>query len=248
MRNMAVTYYRELRISLIRFKAVMKVPSALAIVTIVFVSVATETLTDTFDSLHDRLILMAGLGVLVVIFFKKWEIPFRREAATFGQVDDDKLVHRKGLIVLVGLESAKLGRAAAPLFQSARSAEIIAFVGTPEVRAKGIFEELSERLMPAAGLNIPSQKIKTLDRGNALVISDFYEQTNEAINWMLSKGYQPSEIVVDISEGRRAMYFGAEQAARALSVEVQYWGAIWDPIQTVRIEGSKAFKVISEIY
>lgn len=247
MRSTVVNYYRELRISFIRFKAVMKIPSALAIVTIVFVSVATETLTDVVSSLQSRLILMAGLGILVIIFFKKWEIPFRREAASFGQVDDDKLVHRKGLVILVGLDD-KPEKPITKLLKAARSAEFIAFVGTPEVKAKGSFDKLIDSILPAAGLNIASENILVLDRANAFSVADSHAQANEAINWMFSKGLSPAEIVVDISEGSRSMHMGSDRAAHALSVEVQYLGPIWNHVENAPIPGSSAFKVVSEIY
>lgn len=248
MANSFTAAINELRISVLRFKTLVRVPGKLVVFATMFFAVVMETVMDLLPTLTMRAMMLLALGILVIYYFSKWEIPFRRDAATFGHVDDGKLASRKGVVILVGLDSANADNPVIKLLKRVPHLERIALVGTPEVQERGIFDTIVQEFLPATGHNLEASRIKIWHGGNADSVAASHEATEQALTWLLSEGYGPQELVVDITLGRRSMMLGADRAAVTLSVETQYLGQRWDHTANRPIPNSEAFKVVSEYY
>jgi len=77
-------------------------------------------------------------------------------------------------------------------------------------------------------------------------MGDVEQSVTEAIAWMGRQGLHASEIVVDVTKGRRSMAFGALIAANRADVEVQYLAAEWHHLDNKPRPGSEEFSVVSE--
>lgn len=238
----------ELRVSILRFKAVVKIPSGFMVAALTFITVATQTVTDLTPTMWQRGLLLAGLGVMTIILFRRWEKGFTRSEASFGQVDDGKLANRKALVVTLGLKSDRPDSAFAKLLSQAKNANAIALIVTHEVEDLNVLDRITKQLLPASGFSGDMNHVRTWIQGSAQSVADAHQCVTEALTWLLQSGYAPYEIAVDISDGRRPTHLGAAFAAQDLSVEVQYLGPQWNHVTDQPMEGSEAFKVVSELY
>ena len=101
-------------------------------------------------------------------------------------------------------------------------------------------------LMAVSGQSLPASQIRVWDRNEADAMGDVEQSVTEAIAWMGRNGLHASEIVVDVTKGRRSMAFGALIAANRADVEVQYLAAEWHHLDNKPRPGSEEFSVMSE--
>jgi hypothetical protein len=83
---------------------------------------------------------------------------------------------------------------------------------------------------------------------NAESLPDIERSVGEAIAWMERHGVHESEIVVDVTKGRRAMEFGALIAADRTNVEVQYMAADWHHVDNKPRPGTQGFMVVRTLW
>jgi hypothetical protein len=101
-------------------------------------------------------------------------------------------------------------------------------------------------MVPRAGHDLTYDRIRVWDDNEAEVMADTEEAVTEAIAWMGRHQVHPSEIVVDVTKGRRPMHFGALIAADRAAVEVQYLAADWHHLDDRPLRGSAEFTVVHE--
>lgn len=154
-----------------------------------------------------------------------------------------KLADRHGAVVLVGLDSAEPGTTFLRLLSTARELEYLALVTTPQAASRGVIATLLAQVRRAPQ-SLPLQQIRIWDQVEAGAMSDTEQAVTDAISWMLSRGLHPSQLVVDVTKGRRPMQFGALIAAERARVEVQYLAAEWPHLDDRPRPGSAAFTVV----
>jgi hypothetical protein len=229
-----------------RFTHVAGVPSALAVSALLFAELAGQAITDALDSPTGLACGLALTGATTVMLYRRWEHAFTSASSRddFGRSGNDKLARRRGLVLLLGLDSADPASAAAVLLARMPNLEFLALVGTPQTTEQKVPVRVLDRILPAAGHRLPSSHVRVWDFANAASISDAEQSTAEALRWLTGRGLAPAEIVVDISAGRRPMTYGAKDAADAAEVEAQYLAEEWDTVNNEPIAHTRHFKIV----
>jgi hypothetical protein len=129
-------------------------------------------------------------------------------------------VPRKGIIFTLGRHSHKAGSPALKALQS-QNPEYFGFLGTPETFADNAVKQIAEQ----AGLNLLRLKETRIIPTDMDAIRI---ETVKMIEWMIEKGLQRREIVVDITGGMVPMSLAAYIAASEMSVDVQYIASEFD--------------------
>jgi hypothetical protein len=237
--------FEQFKTTIERFRVMLGVPSALVVLVFFIVTLLGEMFTDAVSSTHARFLVLGVLTLGATALVLQWDRKARR--ARVGSTDHAKLGDRKGLVIILGLDSDSTESAAAKLLARTPKAEYVALVTTPrEPGGRDVVTGVVTRLMPAAGLVLDDAHVQVWDRGHHESVADFKEATLQAIAWMKGHGLDSDDIVVDISAGRRPMGFGAMLAADEVLVECQYLAAEWDHTQNAPRAGREAFKVLQE--
>jgi len=186
---------------------------------------------------------MAATGLL----FARWQrsvAPVLQPA--LDQPGSLRLGQRRGVVVLVGLDSAEPGTTFLRLLETASRIEYLALIATPQTELRAVVPTMITRLLPRSGRTVPASRIRVWDQNSAESLASVEQSVSEAIAWMTRHGLHPSEIVVDASKGRRSMQFGALIAADHLMVELQYLAADWHQLDNRPRAGSEEFSVVRE--
>jgi len=187
-------------------------------------------------------------GLATFALFLRWQRQFAEtlRPPRLDQPGTAKLASRRGAVVLVGLDSADPGTTFTRLLAAADRLEYLALISTPQAEVRGIVPALLGRLMTMSGRTIAPSRTHVWDRNEAESMADVEVSVTEAIEWMSRHGLHPSEIVVDVTKGRRSMAFGALVAADRADVEVQYLAAEWHHLDNRPRPGTEGFSVVSE--
>ena len=114
---------------------------------------------------------------------------------------------------------------------------------TPQAASRGVVAALLAQVRRAPQA-LPLQQIRVWDQVDAATMTDTEQAVTDAITWMLRHDVHPSQLVVDVSKGRRPMQFGALIAAERARVEVQYLAAEWPHLDDRPRPGSAEFTVV----
>jgi hypothetical protein len=239
------------RVALARIRHVAGIPSGLVASAAATFYLLINALTSWAATEYGELGVWATVVVsaaLTAYLFARWQ---RQFAATLDierldQPGTEKLASRRGVVVLVGLDSADPGTTFTRLLATAARLEYLALIATPQVEVRGVVPALVGPLMAVSGRDLAASRIRVWDRNEAEAMSDVDESVTEAIEWMGRHGVHPSEIVVDVTKGRRSMAFGALEAADRLDVEVQYLAAEWHHLDNKPRPGTEGFRVVAE--
>lgn len=234
---------------MLRFRHVVGIPSALALSAFVLANTATGVLLEVIPTLTGKLVLVAVLFLTTVLLFSKWDKAWRQGSTAASQIGvpaNSQLASRKGLVIVLGLDSAEPDSPVAKMLQRASSVQWIAFLGTPETAEKKVVENIRTKLMPPAGCDLPATHVRTWEFGNAESLADFEQAASEALEWMLRQNLEAEDIVLDITSGRRPMGYGAMTAANRYLVETQYHANAWDHLQNRPVPGKETFKVVQD--
>lgn len=229
-----------------RMRHAIGVPGGLALAVVLFTQLLGQVLDSVLDSTHDVLLAAAAVGGVVLLLAGRWvrQLPTLAKANDFGRPGTDRLPMRRGLVLLTGLDTATAKGPAAALLAQLPSLEYLAVVGSVETGEQGIGEKVCGPMLRAAGHDLPASHMRRWEFGNAESVSDAEQAVTEAIRWMLGHGLDRTEIVLDVSSGRRPMSYGAKDAADEFAVEAQYLAAAWDSVANKPLPGSQMFKVI----
>jgi len=191
---------------------------------------------------------VAAAAALTGILFVRWQHRFAAslDPVRLDQPGTAKLAARRGAIILVGLDSAHPGTTFTRLLATAERLEYLALISTPQSEVREVVPTLLGPLMALSGRTLLASRIRIWDRNEAESMGDVEESVTEAIEWMERHGLHASEIVVDVTKGRRSMAFGALVAADRADVEVQYLAAEWHHLDNVPRPGTEGFSVVSE--
>lgn len=223
----------------------------LAVATIVFSQFVAGEMQLLMDTHEKNLIGIGATGLILLVGAYRWAgaLPgVDTRDRSHGTTGSGKLADRRGAVIILGLDSAHGGSPAARLLADLPNLRFLALIGTPETRDMNVASLLLDKIAPAAGVNLDGVVIRTWHDGNAESVADAHMATTEALHWMGSRGLDASEMIVDVSAGRRAAAFGANNAADALFVETQYLAADWDKNTNKPIPGTASFKVITTFH
>jgi hypothetical protein len=123
--------------------------------------------------------------------------------------------------------------------------QYLALVTTPQASSRGVIDALLAQVRRAPQA-LPLQQIRLWDQLDAATMTDAEQAVTDAITWMLRHDVHPSQLVVDVSKGRRPMQFGALIAAERARVEVQYLAADWPHLDDRPRPGSAEFLQVVE--
>ena len=236
--------------TLARARVVFGVPSTLVVAGFVLSQSLVSIILGLLPTWQAHLAWLAVCAVIALLAFRRWDrqVTDTLMTAHLGQAGTDRLTHRRGVVLILGLESAATTSSVAKLLAAATSLEYLALIGTPETQTRKVAPEVLGTLAPSLGRHIPAAQVRIFEQGNnAESVSDFVQATTDALAWMVRQGLEPHEIVVDTSDGRRAMGYGALVAAEHAGVEAQYLSLAWDPMHNRPVPGVEQFKVVREI-
>lgn len=234
------------RATLSRLKLIFGIPPFLAIAGYVLVESLIEIICGALPTWQAQLLWLGTLAAAALFAFHRWNTKVTRtlDASHLGRSGTDRLHTRRGLIVLLGLDSQREDGAVAKLLASTPNVEYLALLGTPETQSRHVAADIVEKLAPAMGHRIAASHVRIFEQGNnSQSVADFEQDTTDAIAWMLRQGLEAFEIVVDTSAGRRAMGYGALIAAENADVEVQYLALAWNHMANQPVPGAEMFKV-----
>lgn len=233
-----------------RLRHALSIPGALVLVAVAFVEVLGVETQILLNSHPKVLLALAALAALMLYLANTWaaQLPTSGTTGEFGQDGDTGLPARRGLVLLVGLDSADPASAAAEVLTAATGLEYVAFIGDSATAELGITETLAGKIAPAAGLHLPASHQRRWEFGHAESVADAEEAVSEALRWMTGRGVAVEDVVVDISAGRRPMGYGANQAADRLRVETHYLTERWDRATNQPVPGTRQFKVVQAFH
>lgn len=242
-----------MRSHILRTKHLLGIPSVLAITSLMLGAAIMELAADLLDN---QLLLEAGwvalLGCIVgASLFRTWrQIDVLSTTGTdnVGQPGTVQMGSRRGLVLVVGLESASPTSPAMKVLLAGRKLEWVALVGTEQTLARQVEKTIKDTLAPAAGLTLDTTHVRVFSHNNAEFISDAEQSVSEAIAWMRRNGLADHEIVVDVTAGRRSFCHGAFLAALEHHVETQLVTDAWDHTSARRISGAETIKLVRELY
>jgi hypothetical protein len=230
-----------------RLRRIMGVPSTLVLAAVGAFYLLINAITWQSARSDGAAGVWAGTGAAIALTALLLVRYHRQVAAALAPALDrpgsDKLADRRGAIVLVGLDSADPGTTFLRLLATAEELEFVALVTTPQAVKRGVVTALEAQIQRAPQA-LPHQQIRLWDRVNAQAMADTEQAVTEAISWMLRHGLHPSQIVVDVTKGRRPMQFGALIAAERARIEVQYLAAEWHHLDDRPLPGSAEFTVV----
>ncbi|HEY8717168.1 hypothetical protein [Pengzhenrongella sp.] len=240
-----------MRLALARVRHVAGIPSGLVAAAAATFYLLVNALTSWSAAEFGELGLWATVVVsaaVTTVLFVRWQHRFAASLrpARLDQPGTAKLAARRGLVVLVGLDSADPGTTFTRLLTTAARLEYLALIATPESEVRGVVPALLGPLMAVSGHAVAASRIRVWDRNEAEAMGDVEQSVTEAIDWMERHGLHASEIVVDVTKGRRSMAFGALIAADRADVEVQYLAAEWHHLDNTPRPGTEGFSVVSE--
>src|SRR5207342_3527386 len=107
---------------------------------------------------------MAATGLL----FARWQ---RRVAPVLSpaldQPGSSRLAERRGVIVLVGLDSAEPGTTFLRLLETAIRIEYLALIATPQTELRAVVPTMVNGLLPRSGRTVPASRIRVWDQNSA---------------------------------------------------------------------------------
>src|SRR5664280_1902977 len=215
-----------------RLRRIAGIPSGLALAALATFYLLINALTFESAAVGGP----AGVwGVTVVgvvatgVLFVRWQRSVAPVLAlgSLDQPGSPRLAERRGVVVLVGLDSAEPGTTFLRLVETAVRLEYLALIATPQAEVRDVVPGMINRILPRTGRSVPASRIRVWDQNSAESLTNVEQSVTEAIGWMTRHGLHPSELVVDVSKGRRSMQFGALIAADTCQVEVQYLAADW---------------------
>jgi len=240
-----------MRVAMARIRHVAGFPSGLvgaaAVTFYLLVNAVTAWSQDEFGEIGIWTTVLVSL-LFTFTLFMRWQRQFAAtlRPARLDQPGTAKLAARRGAVVLVGLDSADPGTTFTRLLAAADHLEYLALISTPQAEVRGVVPALLGPLMMVSGRTIAPSCRHVWDRNEAESMGDVESSVTEAIEWMSRHGLHPSEIVVDVTKGRRSMAFGALVAADRADVEVQYLAAEWHHLDNRPRPGTEGFSVVSE--
>lgn len=230
-----------------RLRRIMGVPSTLVLAAVSAFYLLINAITWQTAKSDGELGVWASTGAVIVLAGLLL-LRYHRQVASalapsLDRPGSDKLTDRRGAVVIVGLDSAEPGTTFLRLLATATKLEYVALVTTPQAVMRGVVTALEAQIQRAPQA-LTHQQIRLWDRVNAQTMADTEQAVTEAINWMLRHGLHPSQIVVDVTKGRRPMQFGALIAAERAHIEVQYLAAEWHHLDDRPLPGSAEFTVV----
>ena len=240
-----------MRLALARIRHVAGIPSGLVLAAAATFYLLVNALTSWSAAMAGELGVWSTVVVsaaVTTVLFVRWQHRFAAslDPAKLDQPGTVKLAARRGAVVLVGLDSADPGTTFTRLLAAADRLEYLALIATPQSEVRGVVPALLGPLLALSGRNLASSHIRVWDRNEAEVMADVEQSVAEAIEWMGRRGLHSSEIVVDVTKGRRSMEFGALIAADRAGVEVQYLAAEWHHLDNKPLLGTEDFRVVFE--
>lgn len=239
------------RPTLERARAVFGIPSVVVIAGFLLTESLVNIVINLLPNWQADAIWLAGCTAAALLAFDRWNrsVSSTLRADRLGRDGDDKLTGRRGLVIVLGLNSQAPTSPVAKLLAACPNLEYLALVGTPQTQSRNVARDILETLAPSLGRQVPAANVRVFEQGNnAQSVADFEQATRDAIAWMLRQGLEPHEVVVDTSDGRRAMGYGALVAAEQAGVEVQYLALEWDHMGNRPIPDQEMFKVVRELH
>lgn len=239
----------QVRDNITLYKRILNVPRLEVLAVVLLAEMFSIILQNTFVTTQAQ---VAGIGVVIAVLLYQAHRMVRKSnqavVTHVGVPGNRKVSNRKGVIALVGLDSAQDNSSMVKLLALARNMEYFALVGTPETKQTGVIDAITAKLMPAANIDLDDSHLSIVEWCNAESVESTNRAVSNAIEWMIQRGIAPKDIVVDITKGRRHMHFGAVAAAMTHGVEVQYLALAWDTRIDKPIKGQESFKIIAELY
>jgi hypothetical protein len=193
--------------------------------------------------------VLASTGITAFLVVR-WQHSLDRalSASRLDEQDPARLAERRGVVVLVGLDSSNPGTTFLRLVTEATSCEYLALVTTAQDDELGVTRQLIERVLPLSGRRFAEGHVRIWGGNNAESLSDAERAVEEALAWLARHGVHPSSMVVDVTKGRRSMEFGALIAADRARVEVQYLAADWHHLDNRPRPGTQGFFVVRTLW
>ncbi|HEY2957358.1 MAG TPA: hypothetical protein VGM21_03980 [Actinomycetota bacterium] len=164
----------------------------------------------------------------------------RRRRVDIGETAGAPERQRPGVILILSPVSDAPDSAAVHAIRHMRPA-YLGFFGTPETDARRVVEKLLTRRCPELGVAPVATNTKSWDQ---LDLRDGTRTVMALIDWMLDRGLEPSEVVVDITGGTKLMSLCGFLAAEAKGVDCEYIRSEWT--EAGRRRGSEHFTTIHQ--
>jgi hypothetical protein len=234
-----------------RLRRVAGIPSGLALAALATFYLLVNAVTYESAEVGGAVAVWGVTALVLVatgVLFGRWLRSISPALSpALDQPGSARLAERRGVIVVVGLDSAEPGTTFLRLMATATRIEYLALIATPQTEFR-VVPALLNGLLPRSGRNVPASRIRVWDQNSAESLTSNEQSVSEAIAWMMRHGLHPSEIVVDASKGRRSMQFGALIAADHVRVELQYLAADWHHLDNRPRAGSEEFSVVREYW
>jgi len=147
---------------------------------------------------------------------------------------------RPGVVLLLSQNSDTADSAAVHAVRHMRPT-YLGFFGTPETDERRVAEKLLSERCPELGVAPVASNSKSWDQ---LDLRDGTRTVMGLIDWMLDRGLEPADVVVDITGGTKLMSICAFLAAEAKGVDCEYIRSEWTAAG--RRRGSEHFTTIHQ--
>jgi hypothetical protein len=164
----------------------------------------------------------------------------RRRRVDIGEAAGAPERMRPGVILILSTGSDAPDSAAVHAIRHMRPT-YLGFFGTPETDERRVAEKLLAERCPELGVAPAATNAKSWDQ---LDLRDGTRTVMALIDWMLDRGLEPAEVVVDITGGTKLMSVCGFLAAEAKGVDCEYIRSEWTAAG--RRRGSEHFTTIHQ--
>jgi hypothetical protein len=164
----------------------------------------------------------------------------RRRRVEIDEADGAPERTRPGVILILSQGSDAPDSAAAHAIRYLRPT-YLGFFGTPETDERRVAEKILSERCPQLGVAPVATNSKSWDQ---LDLRDGTRTVMALIDWMLDRGLDPADVVVDITGGTKLMSVCGFLAAEAKGVDCEYIRSEWDA--SGRRRGSEHYTTIHQ--
>jgi hypothetical protein len=164
----------------------------------------------------------------------------RRRRPAIAELEGPPERTRAGVILTLSQDSDAAQSAAVLAIRHLRPT-YLGFLGTPQTDERRVADHIVKERCAELGIEVTASNAKSWDQ---LDLRDGIRTVTALIDWMIDRGLEPTDVLVEVTGGTKLMSVCAFLAAEARGVDCEYIRSEWEAGR--RRPGSEHFTIIKQ--
>ena len=164
----------------------------------------------------------------------------RRRRPAIAELEGPPERTRAGVILTLSQDSDAVQSAAVLAIRHLRPT-YLGLLGTPQTDERRVADHIVKERCAELGIEVTASNAKSWDQ---LDLRDGIRTVTALIDWMIDRGLEPTDVLVDVTGGTKLMSVCAFLAAEARGVDCEYIRSEWEAGR--RRPGSEHFTIIKQ--